>query len=1014
MDVRGDAIAGTAPKKATARTPGRTRLLPLPAVEPVASLLVSLAQEEGEASISPAFAQRNGEKSGTAGRSYSAGKAVSAALLANDAGETETLPGSVPPAEPQSPRLSNLRGQPTLLGAQTNQPDEQPFREIPVSESAQEAATGQSAPKPTTTWRERADAGKWSSRKDSLLWAEQDDDNMEQTAYLEMPVDGFLKYGDKVSLQLSGGNPELVGAVLHADGFTDHKLRVQMYIGPPCQQRECLWEVVPQLMYEAAKMVAKAEEDSSNRPKRSRRNTRTVTAQEVRMELMMTKLREEQEANANLIESLGAAGDQRVYFKDTIQLRHVPSGKFLSMVPRESCELDPECIKVSLSAGSDACVFRVQPRYRIFSEGAPVAYGEQVTLCSTKLATHSLHVSTPAEDALMVQQKKDSHDALLRNQANLCLDLQGWRFFPYNECTPELRKDLLAGSVIELFHPEGDAYLSASSANFKRHPALIRYSGQRRPVKTLWIIEHARPLAGGVIPVNEGVRFKHVPSGRYLAIFKDAAGDSCSSAPGHSAEALHLSRQHSSPLKKRTSLHQRTFHRRFSTLTRSPQLPTTLISPSEIGPAEFEKATLFSLHPVSGEGDTIALTSSNTTETLRLQHVDTEFWLHNTVSSSDVAGSKAHSSQGAFKFVATRDRHDQDAFLLYLVPQKMLWEVEWLKSHARVLDRFVVALRMTVADAADHSSGSLRIDPELVKMVVCSLKDVIWACLEEPDTTTDPTKLSLDEGLMAVPKPQMQNLLRETKFLDTLVWAAVAPLSVDISGEMLHTPQLQGLLYISKLVYKLLTIGFLGSRRNEGYVASLLAEPLNVVPYQMTVRSTGVKMIEHTIMQVGDEVGAEDCLRALVSNNLELLESGVDQKTLARFVQLIADKGPKEIFMDFMTALCSCEGKQVISNQEDLLRIFLTPHRKNAEGDGRYHFSQPHFKRNRRELIIESVLDYSAPRAPFVSLSDQAWRKAHPGQKLDRGMFLGNDLWGKPDAHKYSWNNATDHVVFSD
>lgn len=296
---------------------------------------------------------------------------------------------------------------------------------------------------------------------------------------------------------------------------------------------------------------------------------------------------------------------------------------------------------------------------------------------------------------------------------------------------------------------------------------------------------------------------------------------------------------------------------------------------------------------------------------------------------------------------------------------------------------FVAALRK-----ATDSLETLILQEKDFIHIVPYLKEVLWSCLGEEDKSQDPIKLNLEEGSMAMPNRHIQTLLRETKFIDSVAWALMAPSSCGITGEMQHTPQLAGLLYVNKLLYKLLTVGFLGSRRNEGYVTIRIAEPY-AAPYKMTSPPAGshVKMIEHIISQVGDEVGAEDCLRSLVSNNLELLESRVDRCTLAKFVQLIADKGPKEIFMDFMTALCSCEGKQVISNQEDLLRIFVTPHRE----DGC--FSQPHFKQNRRELIIETMLDYDAHRKSFVSLSDQAWLKANPGKKLDRGNFLGKDIW---------------------
>ena len=287
----------------------------------------------------------------------------------------------------------------------------------------------------------------------------------------------------------------------------------------------------------------------------------------------------------------------------------------------------------------------------------------------------------------------------------------------------------------------------------------------------------------------------------------------------------------------------------------------------------------------------------------------------------------------------------------------------------------------------------------------------------------------------------MQILFRETKLLDSFIWGLGAAEALDITTEQMLAPALMPLLHITQMLYKLVTISFFGCRRNELYAATRCAGPLNIAPYlcqKEPVTHMVNNMIEHTIGEVGDEVGAEDCLRSLVSNNLVLLESCVDQETLERFVSLIGQKGPNRIFMDFMTALCSCEGKQVITNQEDMLRIFLAP----QLSDGTFALNQAQikksrcnsdfanghmltfeniaqFKQNRRELIIETFLDYDAARAPFVSLSDEKWKQAHPGETLDHGQFLGKDLtkglpplmiaWYSSD----SWTKGMPQLFFS-
>ena len=315
MDVGGNGPEGRpAEPPKPARTPGR-KLQPLPAVEPVSSLLEAVAQ--GDGIFTGATAKPNGESHLSARRGYSAGKATTSAVAFETSETSETgrasetpLPGAVPSTEAQQQPRSlpisgpdmrvNPRGRPAL------------FEEEPRPSSAsllEENVTEQDA-QTEVTWRQRSQSAGWRHREDDLIWSGRADD-MQPTAGMQNCPKGYLKYGDIISLRLSGGDPDLLGAVLHADGFTDDHVRVQPYISLACQQRECLFEVLPQLMYEAAKTLAKAEGEPVNR-KRTRRSMRTITSHEARLAALRTKEREEQDANEMVIAGLGAAADQPV------------------------------------------------------------------------------------------------------------------------------------------------------------------------------------------------------------------------------------------------------------------------------------------------------------------------------------------------------------------------------------------------------------------------------------------------------------------------------------------------------------------------------------------------------------------------------------------------------------------------------------------------------------------------------------------------------------------------------
>ena len=57
----------------------------------------------------------------------------------------------------------------------------------------------------------------------------------------------------------------------------------------------------------------------------------------------------------------------------------------------------------------------------------------------------------------------------------------------------------------------------------------------------------------------------------------------------------------------------------------------------------------------------------------------------------------------------------------------------------------------------------------------------------------------------------------------------------------------------------------------------------------------------------------------------------MDDATINKFIELIGDQGPRPHFMRFFIAICSCNGKQIITNQElCLVRLFLDEARRKA------------------------------------------------------------------------------------
>lgn len=832
---------------------------------------------------------------------------------------------------------------------------------------------GLSATKALFSIMKSAEVGVFSTRAMSPFW-KADEGATAAGAIAESVQSGYLKYGDVVMLQLSvdgavtgaangassdaavegedEGEDSNAGGLMHGEGFVYDGLRVQTTMSREKGVRQCLFQVVPQLTYDAKKVQLK-QQASQAAAKSGIMRARDVRRAARAAARLRKQLASEERANEHMINSLGEQGEQRVLYSDMVQLRHVVSGKYLSLIPRTTADIDRECNKVELAAGSDASIFRVRPRFRIFNDGAPISFGDQVTLVSAKIPTSCIHVSgTPGA-----------------NEVNLSSAIHGWRVLRYLERTPQYKEHLFYGAAVRLYHPEAQAMLSASTSAIKREPALAPWAppasagNDTDSCKSIWLAESKNLARGGAVQWSDGVRFRHMTSGRYLAVESNSPA-----TPGRDSG------------------------REMTLLA-----PPTSTDAKEV--AAFDANTLFRLHAVEPTQETVVTKRNGESQTARLQHIATGRWLTNTKATTGTRGAPkgAEVSAGTrglkLKVAASSTRQDEDAFSLREAEPSEVRALEMALCRSRLIEQYVGTLRMHVAAERTPVEGLpiAAISAVHFEPITTGLEAAIFGCLHQADTSQDATTVGMDESA-TLPVRSVQRLHREMKLVDAAVWALGVPASLGITGAHMHHSALAPLLRCHKLLYRLVSLAFMGSRRNELYISTRPACPTpatDLPQYAMAdvTEGEGGVFIEQVISQVGDEVGAEECLRSMVSNNKELLETRVDQATLTKFVSLIGDKGPKDVFMGFMTALCSCEGQQVLSTQEDLLRIFMSPQRE----DGSFPLEQ--FKQNRRELLVETFADFDSPRRPLTSLSDEAFRKANPGEEPDHGDFLGRDLF---------------------
>jgi Inositol 1,4,5-trisphosphate/ryanodine receptor/MIR domain len=281
--------------------------------------------------------------------------------------------------------------------------------------------------------------------------------------------------------------------------------------------------------------------------------------------LRRCELAELSERNENQKEYERMAG-KNITYGQAIQLQHVKSGKFVTITVKEIAELEKHCLKVTLDEdGNEGSCFVVSPRFKVRSEGEPVMFGDQLLLQSKTFSTY-LHVST--NQFLDGRKEVNAHSTLSR---------VSWRMLPFSPCMPEDHGFLLAGSVVRLYHKETDAYLtnerrhpdegnlhvflhsnssagggggddlkfgdslasassaslssssasaagasssssSSSSSKAKRRRNAAAQNQAQKNSNSLWMLERERSCRGGVARQRQPFRFKHLATGRYLAL----------------------------------------------------------------------------------------------------------------------------------------------------------------------------------------------------------------------------------------------------------------------------------------------------------------------------------------------------------------------------------------------------------------------------------------------------------------------------------------------------------------
>ncbi|ETM50437.1 hypothetical protein L914_05509 [Phytophthora nicotianae] len=782
----------------------------------------------------------------------------------------------------------------------------------------------------------------------------------------------FLEYGMIVSLVCDDR-----GGLVAAEGFASRDVRLERLnygVGGPvarlglggkeerrlfaeggfrllsCPFRDCLFEVVPKMTYDATIALRSLLDDTTRQPNNQHTvdNLRFKSEAETRLNAMMYKK---------------LKGTQVIYGQ-TIQLRHTKSGKYVSLDPSPIPFRGSEYAPVFLDAGGPSSHFNVLPRFKLRSKGAPVQLTDQMILTGgTESQPYNLFVSNrKTTDGVSTAVVGSSvHSSQWR--AVYYDNLDGESFTTSGEVRLPARNDegLRAGSCIRLLHLESSSWLGFHGSDARDAlggPVTLHFSdegdqedGAKKALSSdcLWEIEHVFAYEGGQIKWREAITLRHLITGKYLAV-THSQSPRATTRPG--------------PTTRQTShICAQTFAQDQPQLFRF--VPTAVadeesqIENGEVVLIQHQKTNSF-LHSIDTHASTMA--------DIRLS---SKPLAHNLSASKSGAGS----GETSFTVVTLHGARDEDAFKVIRVPQTEVTDTLLLISYKQALNQFLDQFRM---DFLTGDRSSLRFEREstvgvfrrienvlgelvrfcvkadedffdqlrcrqnlfrtyqyielLVAMIkapfqcysgpfsieeVCSFNDEYMNSRDTGDDNDElemkgsPVRLRTDSSTafrFSGGSSNSRDLVSPRRSISTQdnSWRRKSSSGVSISRLEIHIAAMQSLNRIIPAINVLLLHISWANRTNELYVVKV------AMPVLMELLGNGFQ----TSLP----------LSYLLRENRNLVESITGCASIIRnFFELIATRGKSIRYMQFLVALCTSRGKGVPKTQEAICELLFNP-----------------------------------------------------------------------------------------
>uniref|UniRef100_A0A1I8EE46 Inositol 1,4,5-trisphosphate receptor n=1 Tax=Wuchereria bancrofti TaxID=6293 RepID=A0A1I8EE46_WUCBA len=656
-------------------------------------------------------------------------------------------------------------------------------------------------------------------------------------------------------------------------GLVDDRCIVEIGNGtpdsPPKKFRDCLFRVCPINRYAAQKQFWTEQK-------------KFQVGESLFEEDMLKKLKHaaDKEKEQNDMEYKKVLG-VNVQYGGTIQLLHVKSDKYLTVLKNSPAKLERNAMKVYLDKnGHEGSWFYVEPVYKHSFLGDNVNGGDRISLvpysyCPISNTTghikpqlHLSHLSLPDHpigfevncsneltewQVLMFLQFDENQENIVKSEISIAERQQITQIHCIivsllNGNYTKLRSNIIPqGDVVRLFHAEQQTFLTLDTVpKTNKDAVFLRLTNRPSAAdatssRALWEIQVVQfdSYRGAAASWLKEFRFKHLATDMYLSV-----------------ERMQLNKTENAPTDAVSSLPEAEYcdDGQYYLVPKHSQKPET------------DESLLFVLDPCTFTKMDARISQRTY---VRLWHVCTNTWIHTTdPTEKQNLYHFSTNEKGWVRVVSENFKIDKETFALLPVRPDEVRDLDFANDACKALNGFVKLIR----------SGKI-ISKEPMNVTIQLLTECIYFVTNQSNHMTDPIKI-----VDFKPPRDRQKLLREQGVLDQ--------------------------------VFALLRVPFLP--RNGNDPEPLLCSPLGYRKNQEYLAEKFGQIQE----QIGFDLLAEDTMTAVLHNNPKLLEKYVKNPHVERFVELVRNNKDGR-FLDYLADLCVCRGEANKKIQELICNCVL-------------------------------------------------------------------------------------------